>query len=61
MFLECGRFVSAGDFQDQLSKLLNTQVAGYIEPGYGLEGKQQTLIDDDDQDEMSDVYKHELR
>ena len=41
-------------FQDQLSKLLNTQVAGYIEPGYGLEGKQRTLIDDDDLDEMSE-------
>lgn len=34
---------------------------GYIEPGHGLKGKQQTLIDDDDIDEMYDVYKMKKR
>ena len=45
----------------KITELLNTQVAGYIEPGYGLEGKRQILIDDDDLDEMTDVYEHKLR
>ena len=57
--LKSGRFTSTEDVRDQLSDLLKCQVTdvGYIEPGHGLKGKQQTLIDDDDIDEMYDVYK----
>ena len=57
--LKSGRFTSTQDVKDQLSDLLKCKVTdiGYIEPGHGLKGKQQTLIDDDDIDEMYDVCK----
>ena len=57
--LKSGRFTSTKDVRDQLSDLLKCQVTdiGYIEPGHGLKGKQQTLIGDGDIDEMDDVYK----
>ena len=52
--LKSRRFTSTEDVRDQLSDLLKCQVT---EPGHGLKGKQQTLIDDGDIDEMYDVYK----
>ena len=57
--LKSGRFTTTEDVKDQLSDLLKCKVTdiGYIEPGHGLKGKQQTLVDDDDIDEMYDVYK----
>ena len=52
--LKYSKFTSIEDIKDKLSELLKCKVAeiGYIEPGHGLKGKQQTLIDDDDIDEM---------
>ena len=57
--LKYSKFTSIEDIKDKLSELLKCKVAeiGYIEPGHGLKGKQQTLIDDDDIDEMYDMYK----
>ena len=57
--LKSGRYTSTQDVKDQLSDLLKCKVTdiGYIEPGHDLKGKQQTLIDDDDIDEMYDVCK----
>ena len=53
------QFTSIEDIKDQLNELLKCKVAdiGFIEPGHGLKGKQQTLIDDDDIEEMYDMYK----
>jgi len=42
--------------KDELLKYQVTDI-GYIEPGHGLKGKQRTLIDNDDIDEMYDMYK----
>ena len=57
--LKYGTFTSIEDVKDRLSELLKYQVTdiGYIEPGHGLKGKQRTLIDNDDIDEMYDMYK----
>ena len=57
--LNYSKFTSIEDIKDKLSELLKCKVAeiGYIEPGHSLKGKQQTLIDDDDIDEMYDMYK----
>ena len=58
--LNYSKFTTIEDIKDKLSELLKFKVAeiGYIEPGHGLKGKQQTLIDDDDIDEMYDMYKN---
>jgi len=57
--LKYGAFTSVQDVKDRLNELLKCQVTdiGYIESGHRREGKQRTLINNDDIDGKYDVYK----
>ena len=52
------RFDSVDKIKEAISNSVNSQVGdiGYISPGHGMKGKKHTLLDDDDVDEMYDLY-----
>ena len=54
------RFTSTDEVKEDLSELLSTQVEqlGYIVPGHGLKGRQQSLLSSEDLDQMYQDYNN---
>ena len=53
------KFTSIADVKQCLTELLGTQVddVGYISPGHGLKGRQNTCLVDEDLDHMYEEFK----